>query len=72
MRAVLQRVNKSSVTVNDKIIGKIGSGLLVLLGVAKEDEILEAIEVGIEMTGGPGTTSARFAMNVLDYYLNDK
>ncbi|NQT66998.1 MAG: carboxymuconolactone decarboxylase family protein [Actinobacteria bacterium] len=39
---------------------------------AKEDEILEAIEVGIEMTGGPGTASARFAMNVLDYYLNDK
>jgi AhpD family alkylhydroperoxidase len=35
---------------------------------AQEDDILEAIEVGIEMSGGPGTASARFAMNVLAYY----
>lgn len=33
-----------------------------------EKEIIEAIEVGIEMSGGPGTASARFAMNVLKYY----
>lgn len=33
-----------------------------------ENEIIESIEVGIEMSGGPGTASARFAMNVLDYY----
>jgi D-tyrosyl-tRNA(Tyr) deacylase len=39
MRAVIQRVKKSSVTVNDKIIAKIGSGLLVLLGITREDEI---------------------------------
>ena len=42
MRAVIQRVKKSSVTVNDKIIGKIGNGLLVLLGVSREDEIKDA------------------------------
>ena len=35
---------------------------------AGEAEIIEAIEVGIEMGGGPATVSARFAMNVLDYY----
>ena len=35
---------------------------------ASEAEIIDAIEVGIEMSGGPGTTSARFAMNVLEYY----
>lgn len=34
---------------------------------ATEGEIIEAIEVGIEMSGGPGTVSARFAMNVLEY-----
>jgi AhpD family alkylhydroperoxidase len=34
----------------------------------KEEEILEAIEVAIEMSGGPGTVAARFAMSVLDYY----
>jgi AhpD family alkylhydroperoxidase len=39
---------------------------------AKESEIIEAIEVGIEMAGGPATASARFAMNVLEYYKNDK
>jgi AhpD family alkylhydroperoxidase len=33
-----------------------------------EDGILEAIEVGIEMGGGQATVSARFAMNVLEYY----
>lgn len=37
-------------------------------GGALENEILEAIEVGIEMAGGPATASARFAMNVLEYY----
>jgi AhpD family alkylhydroperoxidase len=36
---------------------------------ALEDEIIESIEVGIEMSGGPGTVSARFAMNVLNHYL---
>lgn len=36
---------------------------------ATEEEIIEAIEVGIEMSGGPGTVSARFAMNVLEYYI---
>ena len=35
---------------------------------ASEDEIIEVIEVGIEMAGGPGTVAARFAMNVLEYY----
>ena len=35
---------------------------------AKEDEIIEAIETGIEMGGGPATVTARFAMNVLEYY----
>ena len=35
---------------------------------ASEKEIIEAIEVGIEMSGGPGTVSARFAMSVIDYY----
>ncbi|MBN2862501.1 MAG: carboxymuconolactone decarboxylase family protein [Bacteroidales bacterium] len=39
---------------------------------ASEYEILEAIEVGIEMAGGPGTVSARFAMNVIEYYSNHK
>ncbi len=39
---------------------------------ASAEEIIEAIEVGIEMSGGPGTVSARFAMNVLEYYQKSK
>lgn len=37
MRAVVQRVKKSFVQVGGKTISEIGAGLLVLLGVAKED-----------------------------------
>jgi len=31
-----------------------------------QQEILEAIEVGIEMGGGPATVSARFALEVME------
>jgi D-tyrosyl-tRNA(Tyr) deacylase len=37
MRAVVQRVTQSSVTVEGQVIGAIGPGLVVLLGVAQED-----------------------------------
>ena len=33
---------------------------------ATQREVLEAVEVGIEMAGGPGTVSARFALEVMD------
>ena len=42
MRAVIQRVKQSSVTVGDEIVGNIGSGLLVLLGVADRDQPADA------------------------------
>lgn len=37
MRFVIQRVNHASVTVDGKIVGQIGKGLLVLIGVADSD-----------------------------------
>jgi D-tyrosyl-tRNA(Tyr) deacylase len=37
MRAVVQRVSRAKVTVNDQTVGQIGPGLLVLLGVKQGD-----------------------------------
>ena len=37
MRIVIQRVSEASVTVNEKTVGEIGPGLLLLLGIEDED-----------------------------------
>lgn len=42
MRAVIQRVSEASVTVDQKTVGAIGQGLMVLLGVAQGDTSQEA------------------------------
>ena len=43
MRAVLQRVTRASVRVEGRTVGEIGPGLLVLLGVARDDEERDAL-----------------------------
>ena len=42
MRAVVQRVSEASVRVGDEIVGRIGRGMLVLVGVARGDGEREA------------------------------
>ncbi|HKE59903.1 MAG TPA: D-aminoacyl-tRNA deacylase [Pyrinomonadaceae bacterium] len=42
MRAVVQRVTRAQVTVDNQIIGEIGNGLVVLLGVAQDDARADA------------------------------
>jgi D-tyrosyl-tRNA(Tyr) deacylase len=42
MRAVVQRVTESSVSIGDELVSAIGSGLLVLLGVSKTDRTEDA------------------------------
>ena len=43
MRAVVQRVSESAVTVDGEVVGRIGCGLLVLLGVTHEDTEKDAV-----------------------------
>jgi D-aminoacyl-tRNA deacylase len=42
MRAVVQRVSRAKVSVGERVTGKIGPGLLVLLGVSTEDHRSDA------------------------------
>lgn len=42
MRAVLQRVKKARVTINGEKVGEIGPGILVFLGVEKDDTPADA------------------------------
>lgn len=42
MRAVVQRVSQARVRVDGQIVGEVGRGLLVLLGVAKDDSADDA------------------------------
>lgn len=43
MRAVVQRVSQAAVTVDNRTVGQVGPGLLVLLGVAEGDTEAEAL-----------------------------
>ncbi len=51
MRAVLTRVKHASVSVDGKVIGKIGEGFLVLLGVTHEDTETQAVKLADKLTG---------------------
>jgi D-aminoacyl-tRNA deacylase len=42
LRAVVQRVRRAQVSVGEEVVGKIGPGLLVLLGVGKADAKADA------------------------------
>jgi len=41
MRAVIQRVNRASVTISKKIKSEIGLGLLVLVGIEESDDVTD-------------------------------
>ena len=51
MRAVVQRVSRAKVTVNDWTAGEIGLGLLVLLGVGQEDTDADVTYLAEKITG---------------------
>jgi D-aminoacyl-tRNA deacylase len=45
MRAVVQRVSRAKVTVEDRLTGEIGAGLMILLGMGRTDS--SAVAVGM-------------------------
>jgi D-aminoacyl-tRNA deacylase len=51
MRAVVQRVSRAQVTVNGELTGKIGLGLLVLLGVGRDDGEADAVYLAEKIAG---------------------
>jgi D-aminoacyl-tRNA deacylase len=51
MKALLQRVTRASVKVNDEIVGNIGNGLCVLIGVAYGDSLKDAQYLAKKISG---------------------
>jgi D-tyrosyl-tRNA(Tyr) deacylase len=51
MRAVVQRVSSSSVTVDHRIVGQIERGFLVLLGITADDTVDDVIYTAAKIIG---------------------
>lgn len=51
MRAVFQRVKSAAVTVDDAVVGEIGTGALLLVGVTHEDSEKEAAWLAKKIAG---------------------
>jgi len=51
MRAIIQLVSQASVKVDDKVVGQIGQGLLVLLGVGRADTEDDAVYLAEKISG---------------------
>ena len=49
MRAVVQRVSRAKVTVEGKVTGEIGTGLMIFLGVGKADTSATALSMAEKM-----------------------
>ena len=64
MRAVVQRVTKSSVTVDEQITGQIGKGLMVLIGVEEGDTEKDAEYIAKKVTALRVFDDAEGVMNL--------
>lgn len=51
MRAVVQKVTRASVTIDGEVVGEIGNGLVVLLGVARDDTKEDADYLSAKIVG---------------------
>jgi D-tyrosyl-tRNA(Tyr) deacylase len=68
MKALVQRVSRASVSVNDKIVGKIGRGLVVFLGVAQGDSEADASYLANKVANLRifADESSKFSLSALD------
>jgi D-tyrosyl-tRNA(Tyr) deacylase len=68
MKALVQRVSKASVSVNDNIVGKIGQGLVVFLGVAQGDSKEDASYLANKVVNLRifADEASKFALSALD------
>ena len=51
MRAVVQRVTRAKVTVGERTTGEIGAGLMVLVGVGRDDDARDATWLAEKLAG---------------------
>jgi D-tyrosyl-tRNA(Tyr) deacylase len=51
MRAVVQRVSRAQVSIGEDLVGKIGPGLLILLGVSRSDTQADADYLAAKIIG---------------------
>jgi len=68
MKALVQRVSRASVSVNDRIVGKIGPGLVVFVGVAQGDSKEDAIYLANKVVNLRifADESSKFSLSALD------
>jgi D-tyrosyl-tRNA(Tyr) deacylase len=68
MKALVQRVSQASVSVSDRIVGKIGRGLVVFLGVAQGDSKEDATHLAHKVTNLRifANESSKFSLSALD------
>ena len=68
MKALVQRVSRASVSVNDRIVGKIGPGLVVFLGVAQGDSKEDASYLANKVANLRifADESSKFSLSALD------
>jgi D-tyrosyl-tRNA(Tyr) deacylase len=68
MKALAQRVSQASVSVNDRLVGEIGPGLVVFLGVAQGDSREDAIYLANKVVNLRvfADESSKFSLSALD------
>ncbi|MFC1927299.1 D-aminoacyl-tRNA deacylase [Chloroflexota bacterium] len=68
MKALVQRVSRASVSVNDRIVGKIDRGLVVFLGIAQGDSKEDTIYLANKVANLRifADQASRFSLSALD------